>query len=249
MPRRVIRRPNPCQILRPALLHHRQPCPQLRGQRRDRHRHNIAEHASAERTTQHQQAQRSLRGHIGQGGQRRDRRTHRIAGDHGCRACRHPLRRSETQRQHIGMPRQEPVGAPQHRILLVQDHRWAMPHQSRRQHRRHAGISTEPHHRGRIVPRQDPPRLHHTACQRQHRGTATQRTAPRDPRAADDEALQPGEHGTLQSARPRIGHQRHAPPALQQFAGQCLGGEEVATGSACRDHNGKHRRTPHGTSP
>ena len=158
---------------------------------------------------------------------------------------RHPLGRGETQRQPVGIPRQEAIGAAQHRVLLVQDHRRPMPHQSRGEHRRDTGIAAEADHRGGMDARQDPPRL-----RTRHRPA----TAPPCPRAAaprpaiagaaDHEVLEAGEHRALQSARAGVGHQRHAPAARQQLARQRFGREEMAAGAAGRDHDREAPRDP-----
>ena len=173
---------------------------------------------------------------------------HRIAGDHRL-DLGHALGRSEAQRQPVSVTGKESVGAAKHGILLVQDHRGTLRHQTSGEHRRDAGISAEADHRRGMDAPEDPSRLKHAASQR-HDGLArTQRPTAGNSRTADDKMLEPGEHRALNSARARIGHQCHAPPARQQFARQRLGREEVAAGSAGRDHDGKHRRPSHGMSP
>ena len=89
----------------------------------------------------------------------------------------------------------------------------------------------------------------YAAGQRQRRLAGAQRAAAGDAGAADDEPFEPGEHRALQTAGARIGHQRHAPAAREQFARQRLGGEEVAARAAGGDHDGKRRGSSHGTSP
>ena len=219
-------------------------------QRRQRRRHDIAEHARAERAAQHQQAQRVRRRHVRHCGERGDRRAHRIAGDHRRRACRHALGGGEAQRQHVGVARQEPVGAAEHGVLLVQDHRRAMPHQARRQApaRRTDSRRSPPPPRHACAPGSAAPAPRHPpAPSPPCRRAATPRPAMPAPLMTN--CSRPGEHRALQAARPRIGHQRHAPPARQQFARQRLGREEMPAGAAGRDHDGMHRRPPHGTSP
>ena len=144
---------------------------------------------------------------------------------------------------------EKPVGAAEHGVLLVQDHRRTLPHQTRGQHRRDAGIAAEADHRRGVDAREDPPRLQHAAAHRQHRLARAQRAAAGDAGAADDEPLEPREHRALQTAGARVGHQRHAPPARQQFARQRLGGKEVAARAAGGDDDGKYRGASHGTSP
>ena len=76
----VVRRANPPQVLGPALLHDREARQQRIGQRRQRRRHDIAEHPRAERAAQHQQADRRRRA-----ARMARRRARRSPGAPGCR--------------------------------------------------------------------------------------------------------------------------------------------------------------------
>ena len=67
------------------------------------------------------------------------------------------------------MAGQEAIGAAEHGVLLVQDHRRPLPHQARREHRRHAWIAAEADHGRGTRAREDPPRLQHAGRQRQRR--------------------------------------------------------------------------------
>ena len=109
---------HPGQILVAGLLHDRKPRPQGRFEEPDRGGHDIGHDAGALAAAENQEPQRIARRRIGRRRGRDDRRPHRIAGQRRLGGQVRPLR------EHVGKRggdrgdprRQEPVGAPDHRI-------------------------------------------------------------------------------------------------------------------------------------
>ena len=188
-------------------------------------------------------------GAVGSIGTRHDRRSHRVAGDHdGCRLGQ-PFRRGKTQRQPVGIARQRAVGAAQHGVLFVQQHRGTPPQQPRGQHRRDRRIAAESHHDVGIQPGENaraPARCRPPAIPRPRRPAPRRvrrsrrrgsRIAParRTPRCS-------GWPSAHRSSAPRAGC---APPVPRQR----LGREEMAAGAAGRDDDRADPGPSHGASP
>ena len=232
-----IGRAHAVQVFGAALLHHGQACPQIRRQRGDRSRNDIAEHPRAKRSTQHQQTHRANGWGVTQRRKRNDRLAHRIAGQQRRNAVRQALGGGKAERQHRCVARQEPIGAAQHGVLLVQHHGWTATQRSRRQHGRDRRIAAKRNDRSGVQPRQDAASLHRTACEGHQRRSAAQHPAPGDASTGDNETLVPREHRTAQPRRARVAQQHDAPPPRHQLAGQRLGRKKVPPGAPSNNND------------
>ena len=144
----VIDRAHPRHVFFAHLLGEDQPAPQRRLQPLDRGWHDIGHHPRALAAADHEQAKRT--GGVGRSkfhrGRGEDRRAHRRADGGGLAgqtriAIEHAGQRG---RDRADAARQEPVGAAEHRIGLVNDAGHA--EQSGRQQRRQCRIAAEADH-------------------------------------------------------------------------------------------------------
>ena len=112
------------------------------------------------------------------------------------------------QRQRSAPRRQQPVGAAEHGVLLVQHGTGRRPSRSRRQHRRHGGIAAEADHRGGPSrgSSRAPPACRPPAPARRAPRCSTPRPARPAPRSTKRSAL--AKAGAVEGRRARIGHQR-----------------------------------------
>ena len=164
--------------------------------------------------------------------QRGQRGAHRVAQHGGSRAARHARRCPRSQGQQVRAARQQPVGAAEHGVLLVQHHRRpaGSRQQPRRQHRRHGGVAAEAHHRRRVAVRASR-RARLPACRPPapaRPGRPAQRPRPARPAPGSTMRSAFAKPPAVEGAGARVGHQRHALAARDQLGGQRLGRETGA---------------------
>ena len=125
---------HPVEVLGAALLRDPQPGAQRRRQQGDRGGQRVAEHARAEAAAGDQQADRAVRRRrrVGRAGQGGDRRADRVAGhDRGGAGAAAGACRGMPSASRSAKRASSAVGAAEHGVLLVQDHRRAAAQQAR----------------------------------------------------------------------------------------------------------------------
>ncbi len=242
-----IRRTDPLEVLRPALLDQADPAPQRSGQKRERLRQRVRKRPGPLAAACDKQADRRvrLRRRVGTAGERRDLRADRVARMLVRRPRRQPPCIRHPKRELVRKPREQPVRPPKHRVLLVQDHVRPPPHQPRAEHRRHRRIAAESDDCGRRDPLQHAPRLRRPGRQRRRRLDPPAQPAPRDPRPRQHEAIAPLEHRRPLAATPRVRHQRDPVAAADQLGRKRLGREEMPASAPGRDHDRTDLLAPH----
>ena len=148
---------HPLQVLRPALLRERDPPSLVLGEAGDRRGHDLAQHPRTLAAADHQHRERLVRacGPIRRAAQGRDLGPDRIAGD-DAPGRGHALGAAgglEGQGEPGGAARDQPIGATQHRVLLVDQERQAQQGGGEAEGRR--GVAAERRDRGRPRPAQD----------------------------------------------------------------------------------------------
>ena len=151
---------HPRQILLAGLLDDGQPRAQRRIERLDRGGHHIGHDARALAAAENKKPQPIGHRRIGRGSGGDDRGPHRIAGQRRLggkpRLIAKHVRKGRGDGGHAR--RQQPVGAADHGIRVMDDGRHAAP--SRRQNRRQRRIAAEADHRRRLEPSDQRPGLH-----------------------------------------------------------------------------------------
>ncbi len=230
------------------MLHDPQAPPQAVRQQKQRRGHDVGEHPGAERPAQNQQPKAVGGLKVSGAQQGGDLRANRIAGNLGWCACRHASGCVETQREHVGPPGQETVGASQHGVLLVQNDRRPPGQQPRAEHRGDAGIAAEADDATGADTGQNRARLGDTGRERCDRFRAAPQATAGDAGAVDHVLLPFREDRTGQAAGARVGHQHDTLAARHEFRRQCFGREEVATRAAGGDDDWLYRGASHAGS-
>ena len=245
MPSCLVVRRDAGTILGPGLLADPQPRPQIRRQRGQRRRHDLAEHPRALAAAGDQQLDRpaGFGRRITCRADREDRRAHRVAGMHraGLVGGAQPGGLGKAGGDAAGARRQQPVGAAEHRVLLMDQGRQA--ELRRRQHRRHRRIAAEPDHRRRHQPPQQAPRLHHPDRQLGQTVSRVQRPAAK--LAGAHPVDRHPRHRLGERVGAAVGQQMHRAAARHQAARDRLGREQMPAGAA----GGEDIDRAHGSSP
>ena len=124
---------------------------------------------------------------------------------------------------------QQAVGAAQHGVLFV--HHRRNSRQRGRDHGRHRGIAAKAHHHGGADTGQQRAGLEHAETEFGDTAQLGHRAPAGDAAGGDAVGFQLAQRAAVGGAAP-VGDQGQTIAALQQGAGQGLGGEDVAAGTA-----------------
>ena len=161
---------------------------------------------------------------------------HRIAGERRFRGELRLVPQQIGERRGDGddARRQQPVGAPDHGIGVVDQRRHAAP--CRRQHRRHGRIAAEADHRGGLQPADQRPGLDDAETERRGGSGHGDRIAPAQRRAGDHVNRVVGE-ARRHSARPGGRSRDERRCRVDQRRRERFGREQMAAGPAGRDQD------------
>ena len=226
---------DPVEILRPALLGQRDAGAKPGAEPLHRRRHDIAQHAGALAAADHQEPQALAGGRqdIRAVAQRRDLGAHGVAGHQAARRGERldAMRRGEGQRDQPRAARDQPVGAAQHRVLLV--HQGRDLQGLRGEPGRHRCVAAERRERDRPVPAQQQEAL---AEAQRELGEAAQARGQRTRRARGADHVRAHALRQIAGATPVADEDRGLAAPLE-FGGKGQGREHVPPGAAGGDHD------------
>lgn len=229
-----IGRLHPRHVIRPGLLGDDQPLALRIRKQRDGPRHGIGEELGALAAAEHQQAERLLAGRrrVRRLGRLQHRRPDRIACRHSLFADGARILRQEATGDGIHTAGQCPVGAPHHRVLLMDQRRHLAP--CRRVERRQGRIAAKADDGIRLDPADDGGGLPHAAPDFPE-GTKHGDGIFRTHRRRLDRVDGGGREVTGKPLGAVVGCQMHRPAAPVQLVRQRFGREQMSAGSARRE--------------
>ena len=228
------------QVLRAALLGHFDALLEVARQRRDGGRHDLGEDVGALAAAGNQQVERPARRRRIEPdpAQRRDRGADGVAhiGNETCAIAGDECGLGKGRGNRRGTAGEHPVGAAEHRVLLVQQARNAEPPAGHE--RRHRRVAAEAHGGGRPDLAQNAHRMHHRDGQPEHgdaarHGPAHARTPGRDGVSFD------APENVAEGDAPPIRHKDKTAATRFQLGREGLCREHVAASTACCEENGR----------
>ena len=174
---------------------------------------------------------------------RQDRAPHGVSGMYDADAVGEAQAgsRGKTSGDAPGARRQQPIGAAEHGILLVNQGRYSK--MGRRQHRRNRRVTTKADDDGRLQSTQQLTRLDHTKCQFGEPSDGSTRCATELSRP-DTMDFGPRETSGHNIGSP-VAREMDSNPTAHQFVRQRLRGEQMATGPT----RGQQECDAHGAVP
>jgi len=225
------------------LLAHLDAPPQRGRQRREGRRHDIGEDAGALAPAGDQQPERPVRrGRVVAGAaQGCDGGPNRVAdaGDTARTVAGDAFGLGERRGDCRGAPGEQPVGAAEHRILLVQHAGDAEP--PARHQRRHRRVAAEADGGSGPDAAQETRRLYHRADQPEHGEPARHGAAHAGAADCDGVSFDAPEH-VAEGGAPPIRHEDKTTATRLQLGRKGLCREHVAASSACCEENGRVER-------
>ena len=230
------------QILLAGLLHDRKPRAQGRLERLDRRRHHVGHDARALAAAKNEKPQRIGDRRISRGRCGDDGRPHRITGERRLGGEPRPVAKHVGKGRGDGgdARRQQPVGAADDGIGIVDHGRHAAP--GRGQHRRQRRIAAEADHRRGLEPSDQRPCLRKAGGERCG-GLRQGNRIARPQRGACDHVHGLVDEGAAVARGAPVGRKMHRDAARNERGGERLGGKQMPARSAGRH---KNRRTAAG---